>query len=265
MRARASTPRPVSSKISLLLLLFLPCPLAAQDRVLDEIEALTKRGEAGEARTMLGAWWTEKSGQASREDFQRGLYLRGRLAIHADSARVHYLRLIVEHAGGPYSAPALLRLAQDSHARGDLPGAARHFRSLVRDYPESAQRSEAQAWLDEFGASADAEAEREDSPKPKTTDPPAEDDPLPQAPPLGKFAVQLGAFSEPDRARELMSRAKKAGFEARAVRVEGSDLVRVRIGRFAEREAADEVLREVRSKGFNARISTDADKEKAVG
>jgi len=79
--------------------------------------------------------------------------------------------------------------------------------------------------------------------------------------PSGAFTLQLGAFSTDLRAGVLAADASAAGVEVRIVKVEGSDLFRVRHGAFETREAADVRARSLRDLGFETVISSDRERE----
>lgn len=96
-------------------------------------------------------------------------------------------------------------------------------------------------------------------------------DPTPAEPPEttpvagGRVSVQVGAFRELERARDVQVQLEKAGFsEVRLVRVRGNNLIRVRIGRFTNRAAAEPVLARLAAADMSAVLVTDADKETAV-
>lgn len=245
--------------VSLLLVLSVgAAPGAAQQQppTLDDVEQLARDGRTQEARAMLAAWWKELGAKASRRDTQRGLWLRGQLTTEAEQAALDFRRLVVEYPGGPFSDLALLRLAQAAHAAGDSAAAADQVAQLVREYPSSPVRRDAEAWLATAGpvpapaavpARADTAGAAADS-----------------APPVGEFAIQLGAFSTMERAAALLAEVTKAGFEGRLVRVPGSDLVRVRVGTFGTAEGADAVLWQLRDRGFTSTVSRDAHREEPV-
>jgi len=262
--------------------------VAAQEPpTLDRVEELARAGRAEEARVMVGQWWRSAGPRASRRDTQRGLWLRGQLTSDAAQAVLDFNRLVVEYPGGPWSDMALLRLAQAAYAAGDSAGAAGHVERLLREYPASAVRAEAEAWLATAGpvpaaAGAAAEAGPAEAPaKPEVT--PAEraradsaPAPAPATPAAdsaaapvaesaaGEFTIQLGAFSTVARAESLLRQLADAGFEARLARVPGSDLVRVRLGRFDSAVGAEAILWRVRDRGFTATIARDAHREEPV-
>ena len=232
------------------LLLWLPAAGTGQEEApgaaLDRVESLISHGDLGDARRSLERWWDEARPLATGRDVQRALWLRGRLTLDALQAELDYQRLVVEYPGGPWSDDALVRLAEYAHARDDLGTAARHFRTLLRDYPESPHRREARQWLDRFGDASGAVPAR-------VVEAPEEEAEGPRP-----YAVQLGAFSSERRARRLAERARSAGLDPRLVRIPGSGLLRVRVGRFPDSPAAEAVLGDVRTLGFEATIVTDA-------
>jgi cell division septation protein DedD len=95
----------------------------------------------------------------------------------------------------------------------------------------------------------------------RPTSPAAATPPAPAAPPAPApaanpaaahvgFAVQLGAFANPDEATRLRDRARAAGFSAfvEQVRTEHGTLSRVRVGPTPDRAAADALRAQVASK-----------------
>jgi hypothetical protein len=177
-------------------------------------------------------------------------------------AELDLRRLVLEFPGGPFSDNALYRLALFAEGRGDLRAAHGHFLDLVRDYPVSPFRSEAESWLREHEDEIAALPQRAPREDPPGIGPPP-------GPILekggGSFAVQAGAFQSLERAGQLADRIREAGFQPRLVRVPGSDLVRVRVGRFTTRAEADALALELVSRGFDITIATDAQSEEGVG
>lgn len=240
-----------------------PSPGAAQS-ALDRVETLIAEGRTPEARTVLERWWEEERAAAAPRERQQGLWLRGRLTLEGDRARLDFRRLVVEHPGGPYSDDALLRLGQAAHAEGDLGAGAQYFRTLVRDYPSSPLRDEARAWLDRFGQEvAPAGRTASSAASPRSLEEGGEEEASAGERDL-PYAVQLGAFSSERRARRLWERARSVELDPRLVRIPESGLIRVRVGRFADSPGAEEVLHRVRDLGFEATIVTDALKEEAL-
>jgi cell division septation protein DedD len=260
-------------------------PLAAQQPspTLDEVEALTRDGRTVEARAKLAQWWQELGPKASRRDTQRGLWLRGQLTPDATQAQLDFRRLVVEYPGGPYSDLALLRLAQAAHASGDSATAAEQVAQLVREYPSSPVRREAEAWLatagpvpapvagalppDSARVAVDTARAPVNAVRAATDTARAPADTMrataPQ-PGAAQFTVQLGAFSTVGRAGALLAEVTRAGFEGRLVRVQGSDLVRVRVGTFDSAEGAETILEQLRDRGFPGTVSRDAHREERV-
>lgn len=86
-----------------------------------------------------------------------------------------------------------------------------------------------------------------------------------ESPTRAVYAVQLGAFSNPEGARKVLAALVASGGEGRLVRLEGSALVRVRTGRFATREEAAVVARSLAGRGFAVVVVRNADQERPVG
>jgi len=230
--------------------------------LLDRVEELTRAGRTEGARELLLRWWNDHDG-ASRQDVQRGLWLRGRLTADPARASLDFRRLVVEFPGGPFSDLALFRLAQAEYAAGDSTAAAREVTRLAREYPASSARRAAQAWLAAAGPvpprserAAPAVAASGDVDRAGAVGATSD---------VGPFSVQLGAFAQRDRAEALRIKAADAGFEARLATVPGSDLVRVRVGRFDSGEDARAILDRVRDRGFAAMLVRDAGRERPPG
>jgi hypothetical protein len=97
-----------------------PGPALAQGAgSLDQVESLMSEGRIIQAREVLMAWLDSRLSSASREDRQRGIWLRGRLTVDPSMAEVDFRRLVLEYPGGPYSAAALLRLGLHAELRGE--------------------------------------------------------------------------------------------------------------------------------------------------
>jgi hypothetical protein len=248
-----------------------PTSAWAQSTDLDRVEELSRVGRIEEARSVLDAWWAGARTEAPARELQRGLWLRGRLTVDPAQAELDYQRLIVLYPSGPYAPQALLRLAQAAHARGEADVASSHVASLVRDYPTSPSRTQAEAWM----ASAGPVPPRADP----TVAPPAVTRVSPDSaaalrPAPGRapapadvvldWFVQFGAFSDEDRAFELQRELVAAGLAARLVRVTGSGFLHVRLGRFGNRDDANRELQDVTRRGFTAAIVRDERAEEVV-
>jgi cell division septation protein DedD len=247
-------------------------PLAAQSPTLARVEDLAQMGRAEEARVELMDWWNGARDDSSQRDLQLGLWLRGRLTVDPAQAALDFQRLVVLYPSSPYTPQALLRLAQASHAQGDAEAARRHVATLVRDYPSSDSRREAEAWLASAGTVGPAPSNAPAAPStsaqaPRPTQPPPAAgtdsttslqfrEPRPPSEPLIWF-VQFGAFADEGRAFALHEELVNAGMAARLVSVEGSAFLHVRIGRFATREEANRQLQQVEARGFTASIVRD--------
>lgn len=270
-----------------------PGGTAAAQVELDVVDSLAAAGRTDEARERLVGWWEGAADGAARHEIQRALWLRGRLTTDGGDAERAYQRLVVEFPGGPYSARALLRLGQLAHARGELPGAAERFRTVVRDYADTPQRLEALRWLERHGGRAEEMAALAPSTPPREergarpeepaaqrggepgataggeAGPPPSSAAEPSPPPepgvsrveTATFAVQIGAFSREEGARALAARAEEQGLAARLVRVPGSELIRVRVGRFGGVEDARTTEARLRRLGFETAVVSDVPAE----
>jgi cell division septation protein DedD len=263
-------------------------PLAGQS--LDRVEELARLGRSEEARDLLLEWWDEARDAAPQRDLQRGLWLRGRLTVDPNLAELDYQRLVVLYPSSPFAPQALLRLAQSAHANGDVAMASQHVASIVRDYPTSPVRAEAEAWQRGAGdapprseasattppstaAAPPAAATRDPATAPAPTRPPAAQPSTPTTQPARpvapadiplEWSVQFGAFTDENRAFALHNELISAGLAARLVRVAGSGFTHVRIGRFTNRAEASTQLQQVTARGFTAAIVRDDRAEEVV-
>ncbi len=239
---------------------------------LRRVDTLVADGRIAQARQELQEWWDTRWGQADRQDRQHGLWLRGVLTVDPSQALRDYQRLVLEYPGGRYAARALHRLAQAAEARERTLEAAGHYEQLVQEYPDTPEQLEARRWLDEHrDAVSRARTDTTTPEPPDTVELEAEEEaPVRQmvadrfdAPDL-PVAVQLGAFSTVERARIVAEEAREEGFDVRLVRVEGSELVRVRAGHFPDRSAARDLRDRLRGTGMDAVIVTDAREERPI-
>jgi hypothetical protein len=237
--------------------------VTAQGTGLEGVEELARMGRTDAARALLVDWWDSDRAEASRDDLQRALWLRGRLTVDPIQARLDYQRLVVLYPAGPFTDQALLRLAQAAHALGDEEGAERHVAALVRDYPNSPARRDAEEWLAGAGPPPPVEVES-DSPAGGT-------DPMDVVPEAesnlaepGEFSVQLGAFGELEGAEAVFDQAVASGFDARIVRVEGSPLYHVRVGSVRDRERAQDLLQTLERADISAAVVRDSRREELV-
>jgi hypothetical protein len=243
--------------------------LAQVSGPLDQVESLMAEGRIMEAREVLVAWLDSRLTSASREDRQRGIWLRGRLTVDPSMAEVDFRRLVLEYPGGPHSADALFRLSLLAELKGDREEALALLERLLRDYPLSPLVEEAAVW--QRALSGDAAVGMRLAP-PAEEGPPLPPDPMTQYPPAPQdsveaswsFAVQLGAFSSVERARALADRLRHAGYQPRIVGVPGDELARVRVGRFPVREEAEALARDLEGRGFEVRVVADAWSEERV-
>src|SRR5690606_15481780 len=164
---------------------------------------------------------------------------------------VDYLdRLVSEYPGSEHPTLGMLWLARAHQLAGDLPSACTVTRDALRagvaDPVMNGLLETEQSTL--CSAVADSDVRPSTPPAQRTTPPPArqqtERPPARQQaerPPderrdagaeLQRFAVQAAALRDRNGADNLAERLRRAGFEPRVVRVEGSSLYRVRLGRY---------------------------------
>ena len=240
-----------------------PLPGGAQTdaTTLPEIEELAQNGRSDEARAALLGWWEESRVLASREERQFALWLRGRLTVDPSQAVRDFRRLVVEYPGGPFTALALYRLAQEAYERGATADFERHMASLSRDYPGSSVLAEAEAWVSGTqGVVAPPPVTRSTASERSNENQDDAVTPVDAAP----YSVQLGAFSNEGRAAALFDLARAADLNVRLVRMPQSNLIHVRAGRFETSMEATEFSRRVSELGFMAAVVRDARDEELV-
>ncbi len=66
----------------------------------------------------------------------------------------------------------------------------------------------------------------------------------------GKFSIQVGAFSQREKALSVVEKAKKLGYSAeiKETTSEGKTLYKVLVGRYGDRPTADKALKEIQGK-----------------
>ncbi|MEN9538797.1 MAG: hypothetical protein RLZZ126_1032 [Pseudomonadota bacterium] len=74
----------------------------------------------------------------------------------------------------------------------------------------------------------------------------------------GKFVVQVGAYADPDKARETRSKLERAGLKTytQVAKTKDGDRIRVRVGPFADRAQAEQVAAKVKALSLDAAILT---------
>lgn len=273
IRPPQTAPRTAASIVALVTLALgsvLPAPAHAQSP-LEEVEQLIRVGRADEARTVLSEWWDGDRANASRRELQRGLWLRGRLTVDPAQAELDFQRLAVLYPSGQFTADAVLRLAQAAWAMGDEEAARRHLEALERDHPRSDALEQGRAWIADAGP-VPPPVERQERTADQTT---RRSGPTERGARAGReearadvpmdYSVQLGAFSERERATALYDSIRARGVDVRIVRVDGSEFTHVRVGRFAERSAAVELMDELNGMGIDAALVRDDRREVPVG
>ncbi len=74
----------------------------------------------------------------------------------------------------------------------------------------------------------------------------------------GRFVVQVGAFAEPNAAREARQKVEKLGLKTytQVVETSGGKRIRVRVGPFASRGEADKAADKIKSAGLPSAVYT---------
>ena len=74
----------------------------------------------------------------------------------------------------------------------------------------------------------------------------------------GQFIIQVGAYADVNKAKEIKSKLEAAGLTAftQNVKSNGVDLIRVRVGPFASKNAAEQNTAKVKALGLSAIVSS---------
>jgi cell division septation protein DedD len=186
---------------------------------------------------------------------------------------VDYLdRLVDDYPGSEHRTLGMLWLARAHEVAGDHASACGVTRDALRagiadpvmnGLFETERAAACEAAV--AGARPDVPPVRTESQR--TEPPPARGDRPPPARPdpptrgVQRFAVQAAALRDRAGADALVARLRRAGFDPRIVRVEGSALHRVRLGSYDGTATAAQLARRVRQAGFDAVVVTDAHRE----
>jgi hypothetical protein len=184
---------------------------------------------------------------------------------------VDYLgRLVDEYPGSEHRTLGMLWLARAHQLAGDGPSACTVTRDALRagvadpvmnglfETERTAMCDGAPAAPGDAPRAAAAERATPPARSPERTPPGRATPPTPE---LERFAVQAAAVRDRTGAERLAERLRRAGFDPRVVRVEGSSLHRVRLGRYDGTQPAAQLARRVRQAGFDAVVVTDAHRE----
>lgn len=242
-----------------LLMMLCVLPVGGQE-TLGIIDSIASKGDIERARSILEGWWETDLQDANRHDRQYALWLRGLLTVDPELASLDFRRLAVSFPGGPYSDDALSRLGLISVANDDLLEASAYFRAILLDYPISPERKIAEEWLNSNQSALEVlelaripEIQEQVQAIQKNTKSLGQ---VSSGSP-GRYAIQVGAFSNSQRARDLAKELAAKGFEVRVVGIKGTALSRVRIGRFKERQRASTLLHDLREIGQVATLVDD--------
>lgn len=231
-------------------------PGAAGAQSMEEVDTLIRDGYMQEAREAL-LRWEANNPRPGREDAQRLLWFRAVLTLDPAQAESTLRRLVLEYPGGTFTPQALQRLGQGAALRGDVETARRHYSVLIRDYPSSPGRVEAQNWMirnREALAALDAGAP-EGGAAPRTEQAPAavppRSDTDPAPPVIPPAAAGRGADSTEAGAGD------GAPVDPGATGVpadEPGGEYSAQLGAFGALEGARRLAAQVRARGFDPRI-----------
>lgn len=188
----------------------------------------------------------------------------------AQRASAYLERLVADYPGHPLRGDAFLWLGRARRAAGHTEGACLAVAEGLAMSPDAELRAllgvEEARCPDSLRLSQRPPAPAARMPTPRA----AAGTPTPRpaaAPPTsseaGAFAVQSGAYRSAGAAAALARRLDAAGFDARLVRVSGSELVRVRVGRFASVAEASAVRARLAAAGFEAVVVGDVARERS--
>ena len=158
----------------------------------------------------------------------------------------------------PQAAPVALKSAaepvaktQGSEVVSTQASLERHEEVVPPTTPAS--KSAASTVTDSHVAKTDVVAKPEAAAKPAATDKPASDKPAEAA--TSRFVVQVGAYADDAKAREVRARLEKAGLKTYTHVAETKDgkRTRVRLGPFATKEEAEKAA--ARAKTMNLQVT----------
>ncbi|MDP2481218.1 MAG: SPOR domain-containing protein [Candidatus Palauibacterales bacterium] len=242
---------------------------------LEAIEAAADSGHAERARRELARWLQGRGDAVTPAVRAHADFLRGRLAADVDSATLAYTTVAI---GGvlPWAAAARLRLAQLRLARGQYDRALADLSTLRADFPGDSLADRSWAWTgDALAASGDttracqaweravrqagadtalaSRARRASARCPGRAAARSEEGSGSSGPAVGRWTVQLGAFSTREAAEMLRERAAGAGFQVRVVDTTARDgLFRVWTQEVPDAASADALRDRVARAGFPA-------------
>jgi hypothetical protein len=259
-----------------------PCAAQTEPRLV-AIVRLAQEGSGDSARAEVRRLLTATT--TTSPLYAEVLFTSGVVAGTTAEMERHFQRLVVEHNGSPWADDALLRLAQLSFARSDLPAVGRHTERLAADYPASEVLAQASVWAAQaafrsrdvpggcrwvaLGISrADtlnvelvnslqflngrcAQVDRPTGGQADSTRRPPPDTVTRPSVPLSTWSVQVASSSTQALADDAVTRLAREGFAGGYVVRDGATF-KVRVGRLAARADADALLARVRTRYSSA-------------
>lgn len=155
-------------------------PAAASAQSLHLAELFAEQDRVDDARAEVLAWFEIRGDDATPDELQHGLWLRGRFAADPAAGRADLERLIEDYPSGRYTGHALTWLALAASDEGDDRRAVTLYRQVVENHPESEVAEPAREWLRARGI---AVAEPAPTPRRLPVEPPPTRDPASAQPP----------------------------------------------------------------------------------
>ena len=189
----------------------------------------------------------------------------------AQRASAYLERLVADYPGHPLRGDAFLWLGRARRAAGHTEGACLAVAEGMAMSPDAELRAllgvEEARCPDSLRLSrppSAAPAARAPTPRAAAGTPSSSPAARPPASSdAAGYAVQSGAYRSAGAAAALARRLDAAGFDARLVRVSGSELVRVRVGRFGSVAEASAVRARLAAAGFEAVVVGDVARERS--
>jgi cell division septation protein DedD len=151
-------------------------PSTASGQSLHLAELFAKQGRIHDARAEVLAWFEIRGDEATPNEVQHGLWLRGRFARDPAAGVADLDRLIEEYPDGPYTVRALAWLAAAAAESGDDSRAAALYTRVAQSPTESEEAIGAREWLRQRGITVQRPVEK---PEPRETPAPVRPSRLP--------------------------------------------------------------------------------------
>ena len=148
----------------------LPSTASAQSLHLAELFA--EQGRIDDARAEVLAWFEIRGDEATPNEMQHGLWLRGRFAQDPAAGLADLDQLIDDYPDGPYTGHALAWLASAAAESGDDARAAALYTRVAQSHSESEPATAARDWLRQRGITVQGPGEEPAPREPSAPVPP---------------------------------------------------------------------------------------------